>query len=100
MFLEVEIAAQGRREWVPAESVPGTPPPSCPTWVEQPSPRLPLPQGPTWVEPHSPRLTPRSAQPPLNVYPPPEKARACVLAMGRATPPNQIDQATYTDWYF
>ncbi|KAH7280191.1 hypothetical protein KP509_37G055400 [Ceratopteris richardii] len=101
MFLEVEVAAQGRREWVPAESVPGTPRPSCPTWIEQPSPRVPLPQAPTWVEPPSPRLTPRSsAGHPPNVFPPPEKARACVLAMGRATPPNKIDQSTYTDWYF
>lgn len=102
MFLEVEVAAQGRREWVSAETVPGTPQPSCPTWIEQPSPRLPLPQGPTWVEPHSPRLTPAagSSHRPPNVFPPSEKPRACVLAMGRATPPNRIDQATYPDWYF
>lgn len=100
MFLEVEVAAQGRREWVPAEAVPGTPT-SCPTWIEQPSPRVPIPSGPTWVEPPSPRLTGSSSSirgP--NVFPPPEKPRACVLAMGRATPPNKIDQATYTDWYF
>ncbi|KAI5058743.1 hypothetical protein GOP47_0026913, partial [Adiantum capillus-veneris] len=90
----------GRREWVPAESVPGTPRPSCPTWIEQPSPRVPIPDGPTWVEPPSPRLTPRSTAHPPNVFPPPEKARASILAMGRATPPNKIDQATYTDWYF
>eukprot|EP00249_Psilotum_nudum_P026257 c31915_g1_i1 orf=1-231(-) len=29
-----------------------------------------------------------------------EKPQACVLAMGRATPPYQIDQTTYTDFYF
>ncbi|MCO5591506.1 hypothetical protein L7F22_045490 [Adiantum nelumboides] len=100
MFLEVEVAAQGRREWVPAETVPGTPRPSCPTWIEQPSPRQPLPEGPTWVEPPSPRLSTAETSRPLNEFPPPEKAHACVLAMGRATPPNKIVQSTYTDWYF
>eukprot|EP00249_Psilotum_nudum_P020125 c27576_g1_i1 orf=1215-2447(-) len=29
-----------------------------------------------------------------------DKPQACVLAMGRATPPYQIDQTTYTDFYF
>lgn len=101
MFLEVEVAAQGRREWVPVEEAPGTPRPSCPTWIEQPSPRVSsLPQGPTWVEPPSPRLTSASSSRPPNVFPPLEKPRACVLAMGRATPPNRIVQSTYTDWYF
>ena len=114
MFLEVEVAAQGRREWVPAEEVPGTPRPSCPTWIEQPSPRpaAPLPEGPTWVEPPSPRLTAASGllsqassaqastERRLNEFPPRPKPRAAVLAMGRATPPNKITQSTYTDWYF
>eukprot|EP00249_Psilotum_nudum_P007996 c20967_g1_i2 orf=549-1874(-) len=93
MFLELEVAAQGRREWVQQEPVPGTPR-TCSTWIEQPSPRLPLPQGPTWVEPPSPRIG-ASHQ-----FPPPEKVHASILAMGRATPSNKIDQATYADWYF
>lgn len=96
MFLEVEVAAQGRREWVQAESAPGTPR-TCTTWVEQPSPRgVPLPAAPTWVEMPSPRLT----EPPSRTFESAPKPRASILAMGRSTPPHQIDQATYTDWYF
>ncbi|KAH7427844.1 hypothetical protein KP509_10G063200 [Ceratopteris richardii] len=102
MFLEVEVAAQGLKEWVPSESVPGTPTPSCETWIEQLSPRLSLPQAPTWVEPPSPRLTPRSSSAgyTTNASPPVKKSPACILAMGCANPPNKFDQATYADWYF
>lgn len=95
MFLEVEIAAQGRREWVQTAPAPGTPR-TCTTWVEQPSPRAPLPAAPTWVESPSPRLGGPGVFPPVPV----EKPCASILAMGRATPPNKIDQPTYTDWYF
>lgn len=107
MFVEVEVESQGRREWVAAEeAVRGTPPPTCPTWIEQPSaPILTSTSpdgGPTWVEPPSPNLSSLSSATNNNghVAPASEKPRACILAMGRATPPNRITQSTYTDWYF
>eukprot|EP00249_Psilotum_nudum_P000646 c12715_g1_i1 orf=276-572(+) len=95
MFLEVEVAAQGRREWVQREPAPGTPR-TCSTWIEQPSPCQPLPQGATWMETPSPRIATSRQFPPASE----EKMHASILAMGRATPRNKIDQATYTDWYF
>ncbi|KAI5079311.1 hypothetical protein GOP47_0004790 [Adiantum capillus-veneris] len=54
---------------------------------------------PTWVEP--PPSSSSDAHGNGHVFlPAPEKPCACILAMGRATPPNRITQSTYTDWYF
>lgn len=100
MFLEVEVAAQGRREWVQADPAPAGTSRTSSIWVEQPSPRgASLPSAaPTWVEIPSPRLSgPPTSRLFDNIV---SKPRASILAMGRATPPHQIDQATYTDWYF
>ena len=75
MFLEIEVLAQGRREWVE--------PPSATEDIHALN--------------NSSSNGSGSGSGSSSGY---AKAQAAILAMGRATPPNQIDQTTYTDWYF
>ena len=75
MFLEIEVLAQGRREWVE--------PPSATEDIHALN--------------NSSSNGSGSGSGSSSGY---AKAQAAILAMGRATPPNKITQSTYTDWYF
>ncbi|MCO5561616.1 hypothetical protein L7F22_015237 [Adiantum nelumboides] len=91
MFLEVEVAPGQERR------------------AQESTPRLPAAHiGPIRVDPEPPSSHLDLPSAAANISwshihvscPPPEKPRACILAMGRATPLNRIVQSTYTDWYF